>query len=301
MGTSYLLYNPQAGHNDTSKDIEQLRKQIDGAVELSDITQIGDYATFFANLSPDDVIILCGGDGTINRFVNDTKEVSIPNEILYHPLGTGNDFANDLGYSKGCQPFSIKKYIENLPTVLVNQKKYRFLNGVGYGIDGYCCEVGNRLKLENKKVNYTTIAIKGLLFFYKPTAATITVDGVTRSYQKVWLAPTMNGRYYGGGMMPTPEQDRLGEDRTLSLMILHDASKLKPLLCFPSIFKGEHVKYTDIVDILTGREITVTFDRPTALQIDGETILGVTAYTATSAEMKKEKPSAEEEACTLNV
>jgi hypothetical protein len=57
------------------------------------------------------------------------------------------------------KPFSVKKYVENLPTVEVNGKTYRFINGVGYGVDGYCCEVGDKLKSENKKVNYTSIAI----------------------------------------------------------------------------------------------------------------------------------------------
>ena len=33
------------------------------------------------------------------------------------------------------------------------------------------------------------------------------------------------------------------------------------------------------VHVLTGQTIKVEFDRPTALQIDGETILGVTEYT----------------------
>ena len=32
---------------------------------------------------------------------------------------------------------------------------------------------------------------------------------------------------------------------------------------------------------LEGKDITVTFDRPTPLQIDGETVLGVTSYTVT--------------------
>ena len=31
----------------------------------------------------------------------------------------------------------------------------------------------------------------------------------------------------------------------------------------------------------TGREVHVEFDRPTALQIDGETVTGVTEYTVT--------------------
>ena len=34
--------------------------------------------------------------------------------------------------------------------------------------------------------------------------------------------------------------------------------------------------------MLVGHEITVEFDRPCALQIDGETVLGVTSYTVKS-------------------
>ncbi len=63
-------------------------------------------------------------------------------------------------------------------------------------------------------------------------------------------------------------------------MIFHDSGKLKTLSIFPSIFKGTHVEHKKYVTVLTGKEITVKFDRPTALQIDGETILDVEEYTA---------------------
>lgn len=63
---------------------------------------------------------------------------------------------------------------------------------------------------------YTAIAINGLLFHYKPINAVVTVDGETHTYHHVWLAPTMNGHYYGGGMMPTPAQRRLNPDGTIS-------------------------------------------------------------------------------------
>ena len=56
--------------------------------------------------------------------------------------------------------------------------------------------------------------------------------------------------------------------------------KIATLLAFPSLFKGEHVKHTDMVSIHEGKEISVTFDSPAPLQIDGETILGVTSYKA---------------------
>ena len=66
---------------------------------------------------------------------------------------------------------------------------------------------------------------KGLLFHYKPTNATITVDGKKHTYKKVWLAPTMNGRYYGGGMMPAPNQERIGKKKKVTLMVMHGTGK----------------------------------------------------------------------------
>ena len=89
----------------------------------------------------------------------------------------------------------------------------------------------------------------------------------------------MNGRYSGGGMMPTPDQHRGNPDGTVSTMVMAGSGKLRTLMIFPSIFKGEHIKHQRVVHVLTGHTITVEFDRPTALQIDGETILGVTKYT----------------------
>ena len=59
---------------------------------------------------------------------------------------------------------------------------------------------------------------------------------------------------------------------------MHGSGKLKTLMVFPSIFKGEHIKHTEMVAVHTGKEISVTFDRPTALQIDGETVLNVSTY-----------------------
>ena len=281
MGIGCVLYNSNAGTKNNIEDIKMLEVLVDAKLKFIDILNTKNYDVFLSGLEEYDFIILAGGDGTLNRFVNDTEGIEFDNEILYFPNGTGNDFAHDLGHTKECNPFPITEYFKNLPQVVVKGKKYRFINGIGYGIDGYCCEVGDELKnIPDKKVNYTSIAIKGLLFHYKPTNAKVTVDGKTHTYKKVWIAPTMNGRYYGGGMMPTPDQKR--NSGMLSTMIFHNSGKLKTLMIFPSLFKGDHIKHTKHVDIFKGKEITVEFDRPTALQIDGETILGVTAYTATA-------------------
>lgn len=283
-----VLYNPNAGNGTGATEAEKLRDILKGdELTFTDITKLGGYADFFAGLDKDDRLILAGGDGTLNRFINETEGLDPGRDIYYFAAGSGNDFAHDLGKNKDDAPFVITKYLKDLPTVTVKGKEYRFLNGVGYGIDGYCCEVGDKQReTSDKPVNYTSIAIKGLLFHFKPCNAKITVDGVEHTYKKVWLAPTMNGRFYGGGMMPTPDQDRLGKEKTVSCMVFYGSGKLKSLMVFPSIFKGEHVKHTEMIEILTGHDIKVEFDQPTALQVDGETILGVTEYEAVAAKVE---------------
>ncbi|MBE7057414.1 MAG: diacylglycerol kinase family protein [Ruminococcaceae bacterium] len=280
MKKGYVLYNTKAGNN-VIEEIKALATLTEAELEYIEINKITNYKVFLSGLEENEFIIICGGDGTLNRFVNDTEALDYKGEILYFPVGTGNDFALDLGKKKACAPFSVKEYLTDLPTVEVKGKTYRFINGVGYGIDGYCCEVGDKLKAEGAdKVNYTSIAIKGLLYGYKPTDAVVTVDGVTKKYKKVWIAPTMHGRFYGGGMNAAPEQKRNNSDKLLSLVMFHGSGKLRTLIVFPSIFKGEHVKRTKMVEVITGHEITVEFTSPRALQIDGETILGVQKYTA---------------------
>ena len=283
----YILYNPLSGKCNGKAEAEKLSALYSGA-SCHDLTKIVDFTSFFQAIRAEDAIVLCGGDGTLNRFINDTVGLDIPCDILYHAIGSGNDFLKDVGKTAEDAPFSIKEYIKELPTVEVKGKTYRFLNNVGFGIDGYCCEIGDeQKKCSEKPVNYTAIAIKGLLFHYRPVNAVVTVDGKEYRYEKVWLAPTMKGRFYGGGMMATPEQDRTDPKNDLSVLIFHGSGKFKTLAVFPSIFKGTHIKHTDIVTIHKGKNISVSFDRPAALQIDGETILGVTTYKAAVKEIAK--------------
>lgn len=286
--TYYVLYNPLSGNGQGANRVNELKTVLtDGDIRFRDVREIEDIKNFLVTFPTDDALVLAGGDGTINHFVNDTYGFTYPKRFYYYPTGSGNDFLRDVPTDRRGL-VELNPYIERLPVVTVKNKTYRFINGIGYGIDGYCCEVGDELrKKSNKPVNYTSIAIKGLLFFYKPTNATVTVDGVTHRFEKVWLAPTMNGRFYGGGMMVAPDQDRLDPSNEQTLVVLHGSGKLKTLMIFPSIFKGEHVKHKDIFSVFKGHEISVKFDRPVALQIDGETVLDVTEYSVSAKVLAK--------------
>lgn len=301
MNQYYILFNPRAGCGRGEAEAAKLKEILKGdSLIFQNITEISSYEDFLEGVEEGARLLIAGGDGTLNRFINDTDGLDIKNDIYYFATGSGNDFLSDIGKKKGDAPVCINRYLKNLPTVTVKGKDYKFLNGIGYGIDGYCCEVGDKLReTSSKPVNYAGIAIKGLLFHFKPLNATVTVDGKAHTYKKVWLAPTMNGRYYGGGMIPTPAQDRLSKDRGVSVMVLFGSGKLKTLTVFPSIFKGEHVRHTEMVNVFTGHEVRVEFDRPCALQIDGETILGVTECSISSG--KAESPVADEELSAVKV
>ena len=79
-------------------------------------------------------------------------------------------------------------------------------------------------------------------------------------------------------MKIAPNQDRMQKGK-VSTVIYRAPNKFKALIVFSTIFKGEHIKKTKMVKTFEGKEVTVIFNKPTALQIDGETIKNVLTYT----------------------
>jgi len=280
MAVDYILYNPLSCNGQGEQSAHRLDDlKTPNELVYKDITKINNMDNFISSLNKGSSITICGGDGTLNHFINHTNTDSILCDVFYFPCGTGNDFYHDVCENNAEMFIKINDYMKDLPSVKVKDKTYKFLNNVGFGIDGYCCQVGDKMREQHKQnINYTGIAIKGLMGGFKPVTAEVTVDGISEQFPRAWLAPTMNGRFYGGGMMPTPDQNRLRADKKVSVMLFYGHGKFKTLAVFPSIFQGEHIKHKDMVKIIEGNHVKVSFSRPCALQIDGETILDVSEY-----------------------
>ena len=276
---NYILYNPKSNneHNDLnivypteSPEQETIKK----------ICLIGlDVREFSKSLTDGDRVLICGGDGTLHHFANDAYGIEFPCPVCVIRSGTGNDFLNDIGQNDSERLIDVRNYLKNLPLVEVNGKSLRCINGVGLGVDGMVCDEVEKAKARTtKKVNYTPIALRCLAYQYKRPSAKVTIDGVTREYTDVWTVATMKGKYFGGGMMIAPTQDR--ESGKISIMVMHGGSRLKTLTVFLGVFKGTHIKHKEMIDIFEGYDLKVEFDSPVPLQIDGEVETDVLTYSA---------------------
>lgn len=98
MLTYHILYNPHAGSGRGQEAAYRLNALLpDDRLLFRDITEIDDYGAFFRSLRDDDRVVIAGGDGTLNRFINDTIPLRTDCGIYYFATGSGNDFLTDIG------------------------------------------------------------------------------------------------------------------------------------------------------------------------------------------------------------
>ena len=91
----YILYNPHAGNGGSGEAAKKLDLNKAAIVSMTDISS---YSDFFAD-KKDMPIVICGGDGTLNRFINEVDGVP-HGDIYYIASGSGNDFLRDLDISE---------------------------------------------------------------------------------------------------------------------------------------------------------------------------------------------------------
>ncbi len=283
---NYLFYNELADSGKLKDKIPEISKELEGKFgeELKSLPlNDNDWTGFIKVLTSKDRVIIVGGDGTLNHQINKMSvDEELPCSFYLYPYGTGNDFFNDV---KGKQDpntglVELNEFLSNLPYVEVKGKTYRFINGIGYGIDGECCKKAEELKMAGKtNIDYGKITVGLLMKGYVAPIAKVKVDGKEEhTFKKTYISAAMNGKYYGGGMMVAPNQQR--GSNLLTSVVIHGRDKLGTLLLFPKIFKGTHVRATNSVSVIQGKVIEVSFSNPTALQIDGEVVPEVTSYKA---------------------
>lgn len=224
-------------------------------------------------------LIVIGGDGTINEVLNGIPlDQSVT--LSYIPVGSGNDFARGMRLPK--QPEQMLDRILSPISArsmdvgeLENGKRtshFAISSGIGYDAE-VCYEVSHsRLKkwlnrLHLGKLIYAFAAVK-LLFTFQPSDLDVELDGGRQyHFTRVYFVAGMNLPFEGGGFRFCPQANC--RDGALDFLVVHDLSKWKILLLFPTAYFALHTKIRGVT-ILRGNEMHIHSRIPHKIHRDGE-------------------------------
>jgi diacylglycerol kinase (ATP) len=284
LRNALLIHNPNAGGGGDGrrKDLDEARKILaKGGIEaeLAETTGPGDATEIALRAGQEgrQLVIACGGDGTLNEVVNglarQTNGHRVPLALL--PGGTANILAKELTL-----PWDIPQAAERLITGTVREialglatpvnepeKSRYFLSVAGAGPDG---RITYAVDLELK-------AKMGIFAYWWQGAVEVLqykfpMFRVTTQEQSIDGSLVIVGRtkHYGGPFKITTEAD-LYEDQ-FELAILTTKSGLRylsylPTLWFGDLRKAEGVHFMKADTLLCE---PINEDEPVYAQVDGE-------------------------------
>jgi YegS/Rv2252/BmrU family lipid kinase len=214
-----------------------------------------------------DLIVIGGGDGTLNASADALAEAGKPVGIL--PLGTANDLARTLAIptdlDAACRVIA-EGQTRRIDLGRVNGKP--FFNAASIGLS---VAVTRKLSKESKgrlgAFAYVAAAVRAV-GAGRPFRVQIICDGEVHRARTVQVT-VGSGRYYGGGL--TVAEDAAPDDARLDVYSLEVGHWLGLLPLLPALWSGRWEGRRN-VRMLHGREIEVRTRRPRPVNADGEVV-----------------------------
>ncbi len=261
-----FVINPAAGKGKGIDEIPRIEKAFQGRDYKIVLSKSANSITALVQGELENMyteVIAVGGDGTLGEVVNGVMGKDIKVGIL--PVGSGNDFIKALGISENLdQRLEAVKKGRTRAVYVPSVNQHYFINVLGWGVDAEIIKEKNKNFIREGKLNYLYSTIK-MLLVYKPKQATFYIDGKEFT-REIYLVAIGNGQYVGSGMKICPGGNP--EARDFEICIVGKMPLPTLLWHFPKIFKGTHGSVKGI-EMLKGREITVSFPKETWIQEDG--------------------------------
>ena len=215
-----------------------------------------------------DLVVLGGGDGTMNAAAEALLEAGRPLAIL--PLGTGNDLARTLGIPLdllAAADVAAGGVTRRIDLGRVNDRYFFNVASIGLSVrvaEALTGEVKRRLGTLGYPVTVYRVLKEGRAFRaeIRPEGGA----GPALTLQTIQLA-VGNGRFYGGGLV-VDERAEI-DDRLLHLYALRPRP-LWRLAARALAFRSGRHDDPGAVEALAGRAFTVVTDRPMRVNTDGE-------------------------------
>jgi diacylglycerol kinase (ATP) len=216
-----------------------------------------------------DLVIVGGGDGTLNRVADALVATGLPLAIL--PLGTANDLARTLGIPIGI-PAACQVAAAGRPLCIdlgcINGKHFFNVASLGLSVD-----ITQRLDPHLKRRwGVLAYAIAALEVGWEKFWGQTTLGAEIHQGDQVTAVHTLqiaigNGRFYGGGLAVAP--DAAIDDQRLDLYSWEMRPGWRWLGLLPRLRSGNYSGMA-AVRSLQGQAFSIYTDRPCAINTDGE-------------------------------
>jgi diacylglycerol kinase (ATP) len=275
-----FLVNPASDNGATGRRWPEIGERAAAAGVTGDalISERPGQLTELARQAADDgagLLVAVGGDGTVNEVANGIAGRSEV-ELAIVPRGTGHDFGRTYGIPHRLDDALRTAASGRTREIDLGRACYRswqgetreayFANIASAGMSGAIA----------KRANETSKALGGKVTFLWATFAVfagwsasevdVKTDGESRR-ARMHLVVVANGRYFGGGMMITPEAQP--DDGLFDVLVIGDLTKRDLLLTLPKTYWGRHLPHRK-AELFRAPAVEIDADEPLPIELDGE-------------------------------
>ncbi len=276
--THLFIINPAAGSRNRT---EEYREKIKPACEKRGLQyriQVshapGDCFTLAraaAETGGEYRIYACGGDGTLNEVAGGAA--GFPNvSVTVFSGGSGNDFV---------KLFDDPKAFFDLERLLDCEETEFDLIRCNDRISLNICSVGLDARIGTDVSRYKRLPFLHGFKAYAASTVVNVVRGISEHYVVELNGETIdgeqtmicvcNGRFYGGGFNPVPEADPT--DGLLDVLLVKKVTRMQVPGVIGKYKNGQYAQLPHLVQHYRTKEIKITCDNPTPVNVDGEAMI----------------------------
>jgi lipid kinase YegS len=266
---TFIVHGARADRAELRQMVSWVRQR-GHAVEVHVTWNAGD-AESMAALAADrgtDVVIACGGDGTLNEVVNGLDGRDVPLGVV--PLGTANDFARQTGIPEDADhamDVILRRKPVRIDTASMNGRRFLNVSTGGVGAEA-TAETPADAKASLGPLAYAITAVRKLAGS-EVRHASFSSAGFDLDVDFMAFA-VGSARVTGGGTIMTP--DASVTDGLLDLCVIEAMSRRDFAMLSLSVKRGEHLGLPG-VHYAQLPWLKVTGTEPLSVNLDGEGML----------------------------